>query len=202
MTNNVAEQGRMLAMLEKAGLITLDPKVKRLKPLRKTLRKPEKPDIQKIAPELTAKAYNEEEGDAVFINVNYAIQNKLNPLKDAIQVESTKNNPYANIIAVRKGDEKSEKMKALMEVLHSKKIKDFIEKNTTEPCFPYLNKTKTPDESSGVFRVLIGELSIIKRKVNLLEGMAVAQYQDNGKSVHDALKQYKEGLGIFEQKCR
>lgn len=30
--------------------------------------------------------------------------------------------------------------------------------------------------------------------------MAVAQYQDNGKSVHDALKQYKEGLGIFEQK--
>ncbi|KAF6603197.1 carboxymuconolactone decarboxylase family protein [Bacillus velezensis] len=33
-----------------------------------------------------------------------------------------------------------------------------------------------------------------------MEGMAVAQYQDNGKSVHDALKQYKEGLGIFEQK--
>ena len=28
----------------------------------------------------------------------------------------------------------------------------------------------------------------------------MAQYQDNGKSVHDALKQYKEGLGIFEQK--
>ncbi len=152
MTNNVAEQGRMLAMLEKAGLITLDPKVKTIEATTKNITKnPKNLTFKKIAPELTAKAYNEEEGDAVFINVNYAIQNKLNPLKDAIQVESTKNNPYANIIAVRKGDEKSEKIKALMEVLHSKKIKDFIEKNTTEPCFPYLNKAKTPDESSGVF---------------------------------------------------
>ena len=80
-------------------------------------------------------------------------------------MESTKNNPYANIIAVRKGDEKSEKIKALMEVLHSKKIKDFIEKNTTEPCFPYLNKAKTPDDPSGVFGINRRTVHN-KRKVN------------------------------------
>ncbi|WGD61314.1 methionine ABC transporter substrate-binding lipoprotein MetQ [Bacillus velezensis] len=137
MTNNVAEQGRMLAMLEKAGLITLDPKVKTIEATTKNITKnPKNLTFKKIAPELTAKAYNEEEGDAVFINVNYAIQNKLNPLKDAIQVESTKNNPYANIIAVRKGDEKSEKIKALMEVLHSRKIKDFIEKKYDGAVLP------------------------------------------------------------------
>ncbi|MCY8463138.1 methionine ABC transporter substrate-binding lipoprotein MetQ, partial [Bacillus spizizenii] len=76
------------------------------------------------------------EGDAVFINVNYAIQNKLNPKKDAIEVESTKNNPYANIIAARKGEEDSAKIKALMEVLHSKEIKDFIEKKYDGAVLP------------------------------------------------------------------
>ncbi|MFP3325316.1 methionine ABC transporter substrate-binding lipoprotein MetQ, partial [Planococcus sp. SIMBA_160] len=83
--------------------------------------------FKKIAPELTAKAYENSEGDAVFINVNYAIQNKLNPKNDSIELEQTKNNPYANIVAVRKGEEKSDKIKTLMEVLHSDKIKEFID---------------------------------------------------------------------------
>ena len=36
------------------------------------------------------------------------------------------NNPYVNIIAVRSGDENKEEIKALVEVLHSKEIQDFI----------------------------------------------------------------------------
>ena len=72
---------------------------------------------------MTAKAYEANEADAVFINVNYAIQNKLNPKTDSIELESPKDNPYANIIAVRKGDEDSDKVKALMEVLRSDDIK-------------------------------------------------------------------------------
>ncbi|CAI6310994.1 methionine ABC transporter substrate-binding lipoprotein MetQ [Bacillus subtilis] len=137
LTNNVAEQGRMLAMLENAGLITLDPKVETVDATLKDIKKnPKNLEFKKVAPELTAKAYENKEGDAVFINVNYAIQNKLNPKKDAIEVESTKNNPYANIIAVRKGEEDSAKIKALMEVLHSKKIKDFIEKKYDGAVLP------------------------------------------------------------------
>ncbi|RCK12620.1 hypothetical protein DT075_11500 [Bacillus licheniformis] len=43
-----------------------------------------------VAPEMTAKAYEANEADAVFINVNYAIQNKLNPKTDSIELESPK----------------------------------------------------------------------------------------------------------------
>ncbi|MGE6629998.1 methionine ABC transporter substrate-binding lipoprotein MetQ [Bacillus sp. NPDC077027] len=137
MTNNVAEQGRMLTLLQNAGVIKLDPKVDTIESTVENITEnPKNLKFKKIAPELTAKAYENSEGDAVFINVNYAIQNKLNPKTDSIELESTKNNPYANIVAVRKGDEKSDKIKVLMEVLHSDKIKEFIDKKYEGAVLP------------------------------------------------------------------
>ncbi|MGG3660974.1 methionine ABC transporter substrate-binding lipoprotein MetQ [Bacillus gobiensis] len=137
LTNNVAEQGRMLALLQKAGLIKLDSKVEAVNATEKDIVENKKNlKFEKIAPELTAKAYENNEADAVFINVNYAIQNKLNPKKDAIELESPENNPYANIIAVRKGDESSEKIKALLEALHSDEIKSFIDEKYNGSVLP------------------------------------------------------------------
>ncbi|MCY8436316.1 methionine ABC transporter substrate-binding lipoprotein MetQ [Bacillus haynesii] len=130
MSNNAAEQGRMLAMLENAGLIKLKSGIEKVDATVKDITENKKNLKIKndVAPEMTAKAYEANEADAVFINVNYAIQNKLNPKTDSIELESPKDNPYANIIAVRKGDEDSDKVKALMDVLHSDDIKKFIDK--------------------------------------------------------------------------
>ncbi|WP_307892435.1 methionine ABC transporter substrate-binding lipoprotein MetQ [Bacillus swezeyi] len=129
MSNNAAEQGRMLAMLEKAGLIKLKSGIDKVDATVKDITENKKNlNIKNnVAPEMTAKAYENNEADAVFINVNYAIQNKLNPKEDSIELESPKDNPYANIIAVRKGDEDSDKVKALLEVLRSDDIKKFID---------------------------------------------------------------------------
>ncbi|EEP90379.1 MetQ/NlpA family ABC transporter substrate-binding protein [Yersinia kristensenii] len=66
------------------------------------------------------------EGDAVVINANYAIDAGLNPTKDPIAVESGEDNPYANIITVHKDDVNKPEIKALVNVLHSKEIQDFI----------------------------------------------------------------------------
>lgn len=130
MSNNAAEQGRMLAMLENAGLIKLKSGIEKVDATVKDITENKKNLKIKndVAPEMTAKAYEANEAEAVFINVNYAIQNKLNPKTDSIELESPKDNPYANIIAVRKGDEDSDKVKALMEVLRSDDIKKFIDK--------------------------------------------------------------------------
>ncbi|OMI12327.1 methionine ABC transporter substrate-binding protein [Bacillus paralicheniformis] len=130
MSNNAAEQGRMLAMLENAGLIKLKSGIEKVDATVKDITENKKNLKIKndVAPEMTAKAYEANEADAVFINVNYAIQNKLNPKTDSIELESPKDNPYANIIAVRKGDEDSDKVKALMDILRSEDIKKFIDK--------------------------------------------------------------------------
>lgn len=64
--------------------------------------------------------------DAAVINTNYALDAKLNPVKDALVIES-KDSPYANILAVRKDDKESEKIKVLQEALTSPEAKKFIE---------------------------------------------------------------------------
>ena len=62
------------------------------------------------------------------INGNYALQANLNPVNDAVILEETSlDNPYVNIIAVKTGHENDEKIKALIEVLKSDEIKQFIE---------------------------------------------------------------------------
>ena len=63
--------------------------------------------------------------DAAAINTNYALEAKLSPLKDALVLES-KDSPYANVIAIRIGDENRPEIEALKAAMTSKKMRDFI----------------------------------------------------------------------------
>ncbi|HWJ78907.1 MAG TPA: MetQ/NlpA family ABC transporter substrate-binding protein [Niallia sp.] len=128
-SNSVAEHGRVLSLLEKGGLIklkdgiektaaTVDDIVENAKNIKF------KADYE---PALLPQIFNNNEGDAVVINANYALDAGLNPVEDSIEIEGGES-PYANIIAVRKGDENKEAIKTLVEVLHSQEIQDFINK--------------------------------------------------------------------------
>lgn len=63
--------------------------------------------------------------DAAVINTNYALEAKLNPEKDALVLES-KDSPYANIIAIRIGDENRPEVQALKAAMTSDKMREFI----------------------------------------------------------------------------
>lgn len=65
--------------------------------------------------------------DYAVINSNYAIQADLNPVKDSLLVEGS-SSEYDNIVAVKKGNENSDKIKALKAALESKDVKDYITK--------------------------------------------------------------------------
>lgn len=67
-----------------------------------------------------------EDVGAAVINTNYALPAGLNPIKDALLIEG-KDSPYANIIAVRNGDEQRAEIKKLVEALNSAEVKKFIE---------------------------------------------------------------------------
>lgn len=69
-----------------------------------------------------------EDVDAAIINGNYALQAGLNPTEDAVLIERS-DSPYANIVAIRKGEENSPKLEALVKALQSDEIKAFIEEN-------------------------------------------------------------------------
>lgn len=81
--------------------------------------------VHNINPEVLAATYNNDEADLIAINANFAYSAGLNPLDDAILLESD-NSPYVNIVAVRSEDENSEKIKKLVDALHTEEIQDWI----------------------------------------------------------------------------
>jgi D-methionine transport system substrate-binding protein len=127
MSNSVADHGRILTLLEAKGLITLKEGVEKTAATLEDIAENPK-NLQfdyEYEAALLPQLYESEEGDAVLINSNYAIDSGLNPLEDSIAIED-KDSPYVNVIAVNSGDEDNEAIKALVEVLHSEEIQDFI----------------------------------------------------------------------------
>ena len=71
------------------------------------------------------------------INSNFALEAKLNPVKDSLFTEP-KDSPYANIVAIRKGDENRPELQKLAKALTSPEVKKFIEdkyKGAVVPAF-------------------------------------------------------------------
>ena len=63
--------------------------------------------------------------DYAIINSNYAIAANLNPIKDSLLIENSAS-AYGNILAVKEGNENTDKIKALKAALESQKVTDFI----------------------------------------------------------------------------
>ena len=63
--------------------------------------------------------------DYAVINSNYAINAGLNPVKDSLVIEGSAS-AYANILAVKEGNESSDKVKALVAALESQQVVDYI----------------------------------------------------------------------------
>ncbi|MBV6698327.1 MetQ/NlpA family ABC transporter substrate-binding protein [Kitasatospora aureofaciens] len=76
--------------------------------------------------------------DAAVINGNYALDSGLKPATDALVLEKAEGNPYANILAVKKGKENDPRVKKLAELLHSDEVKKYIDdtfKGSVVPAF-------------------------------------------------------------------
>ena len=138
LSNSVTDHGRMLTLLEAEGLIKIADDVdKNSAEIKDIVENPKNLKFDaNTAPELLPQMYNNDEGDAVLINGNYAIDNGLNPLEDAIALED-QNTSYINVIAVKAGDETKPEIKKLVEVLTSKEIQDFMIEEWKGAVIPY-----------------------------------------------------------------
>ena len=86
-------------------------------------------NISTVQADTVAAQYNNgDSGSLAVINGNYALAAGLD-INSALAIEDASGDAaqtYANIIAVRKGDENSEKIKALVEVLKTDDVKNYI----------------------------------------------------------------------------
>ena len=66
--------------------------------------------------------------DYAVINSNYALPAGINPTTDALVMEGS-SSAYSNILAVKEGNEETDKTKALVAALSSKQVADYIAVN-------------------------------------------------------------------------
>lgn len=127
--NDPSNEGRALKLLADNGVITLkkgvgsDAKltdVEDAKGIKLT-----ELEAGQVAPRLA-------DVDAAVINGNFAIGAQLKPSTDALALEKAEGNPYANFLAVKKGNEDDPRVKKLAKLLNSPEVKKFIEDKYTD----------------------------------------------------------------------
>ncbi|MBO1304915.1 methionine ABC transporter substrate-binding protein [Enterococcus sp. 669A] len=126
-SNSESDWGRVISILEAADLVTVKDGVDiETATFDDIDENPKKLEFNhSVNPELLASTYNNDEGDLVAINANFAYGAGLNPINDSILLESD-NSPYVNIVATRSEDKDDERIQKLMEVLHREEVQDWI----------------------------------------------------------------------------
>lgn len=133
--NDPTNGGRALKVLETAGLIKLKPEAGILATVGDVAENPKKVKFIEIESAQLPRALDDV--DLAVINSNYALGANLNPLKDAIAIEA-KDSPYANVVAVRTGEENRAEFQKLKAALSSPELKKFLEehyKGAVVPAF-------------------------------------------------------------------
>ncbi|MEW9051824.1 MAG: MetQ/NlpA family ABC transporter substrate-binding protein [Neobacillus sp.] len=126
MSDSLSDHGRILPIFEKEGLIKLKEGVGTNARVEDIVENPKNLDFSTlIEAKLLATSFESGEGDAVVINTNYALEGNVDIGKYGIAFEGDDVVP-ANLVVVRSEDKDREEIKALVEVLKSKEIQDFI----------------------------------------------------------------------------
>ena len=123
--NDTVNEARALKLLAVNGLVTLKSGVGNEATPRDIAENPKNLKFKELEAAQTPRSLDDV--DAAVINGNYAISSGLKPAKDALVLESAKNNPYGNFLAVKKGNENDPRVKKLAKLLVSPEVKKFIE---------------------------------------------------------------------------
>ena len=122
--NDPTNGGRALLVLADEGVITVSPDAGLVPTPLDITENPKNFKFRELDAAQLPRAL--EDADAAVINTNFALAAGISPREDSIAMEKA-DSPYANVIAVRKGDEEQPWLKTLVEVYHSPEIKNYIE---------------------------------------------------------------------------
>ncbi len=132
-SNSPSDRPRLLGVLEDANLIeikeeTTDADITNasLNGLNDLFESDKDITFKEVSPQQLFSNYDNESGDLVLINGNFALDHGLEPLNDALALEST-DSPYVNVLVVRSEDVDDPFIQALYEILSSEEIADWIE---------------------------------------------------------------------------
>lgn len=131
--NDASNGARALILLDKNGVIKLKDNTNILSSVKDIVENPKNIKFTEVEAAQLPRVIKDVDG--AVINGNYAIEAGLNPTKDAKLIEG-KDSPYANLLAVREGEENNETYKKVLKALQSEKVKEFINKTYNGAVIP------------------------------------------------------------------
>ena len=148
--NDTTNEARALLLLQDNGIITLKDGAGLNATVKDIEENPHNVEIVELEAAQVARVTGETA--YVVLNGNYALEAGFSVAKDALayeQADSEAAKTYVNVIAVKEGNENSDKIKALVDVLKSDEIKDFINENYDGAVIPYDDSEDTEDAADS-----------------------------------------------------
>ena len=147
--NDTTNEARALLLLQDNGIIKLKDGAGLEATVNDIEENPYNVEIVELAAEQVARVA--EETSYIVLNGNYALQAGYSVSKDALAYETSDSEAaktYVNVIAVKEGNENSDKIKALVDVLKSDEIKDFINEKYDGAVIPFEDGDDAEDEDT------------------------------------------------------
>ncbi|WP_342757002.1 MetQ/NlpA family ABC transporter substrate-binding protein [Kineothrix sedimenti] len=136
--NDTTNEARALLLLQDNGIITLKEGAGMEATKNDIAENPHNVEIVELEAAQVARVIGET--SFVVLNGNYALQAGLNAQTDALAYETSDSEAaktYVNVIVVKEGNEGNEGVKALVDVLKSDEIKDFINEKYQGSVVPF-----------------------------------------------------------------
>ena len=137
--NDTTNEARALLLLQDNGIITLKEGVGLEATINDIEENPYNVEIVELAAEQVARVA--EETSYIVLNGNYALEAGYSVAKDAIAYETSDSEAaktYVNVIAVKEGKENNEGILALVDVLKSKEIQEYINNTYDGAVIPFV----------------------------------------------------------------
>ena len=147
--NDTTNEARALLLLQDNGIITLKEGAGLEATVLDIAENPK--NVELVELEAAQVARVAEETAFVVLNGNYALEAGYSVAKDALAYESSDSEAaktYVNIIAVKEGNEDNEGIKALVEVLKSDEIKNYINETYDGAVIPFEGESVAAEEAA------------------------------------------------------
>ena len=148
--NDTTNEARALLLLQDNGIITLKDGAGLNATVKDIEENPHNVEIVELEAAQVARVTGETA--YVVLNGNYALEAGFAVGKDALAYEKSDSEAaktYVNVIAVKEGNEDSEKIQALVDVLKSDEIKDFINEKYDGAVIPFDDSTDTEESDAA-----------------------------------------------------
>lgn len=136
--NDTTNEARALLLLQDNGVITLEENAGLTATVKQIVDNPKQIEIVELEAAQVSRV--KDEVAFVVLNGNYALDAGFSVAKDAVAYETSDSEAaktYVNVIAVKEGNEENEGIKALVDVLKSDEIKDYITETYDGAVIPF-----------------------------------------------------------------